>query len=199
MPVAGAEMRCLDRGERRDLLLQLEHDSLRRLLTDPRDGLEESVVLADDGAPKLAGRVARHDRERHLGPDSRNGEQLLEELALVGVREAEELHCVLAHVEMRLEDDLVRPVRLLHRRRSRKEAVADAVHVQDETVGVPGYGLAAEARDHRALPTRAASGGASAWQIATARASAAWWGFGGSASPRIAFTIRCTCAFSARP
>ena len=161
--------------------------------------LEESVVLAHDGAPKLAGRVAGYDRERDLGADSRNGEKLLEELALVGVREAEELHRVLAHVEMRLEDDLVRFVGLFHRRRSRKEPVSDAVHVQDQTVRVPGDGLAAEARDHRALPARAARGGASAWQIATASASAAWWGFGGSASPRIAFTIRCTCAFSARP
>jgi hypothetical protein len=199
VPVTGAKMRCLDRGERRDLLLQLEHDSLRRLLADPRNGLEESVVLANDGAPKLARRIAGHDRERDLGPDSRNREQLLEELALVLIREAEELHRVLAHVEVRLEDDFIDSVGPLRRRRSREEPVADAIHLQDETVRVPGDGLAAEARDQRALPTSAASGGASAWQIATASASAAWWGFGGSASPRIAFTMRCTCSFSARP
>ena len=34
------------------------------------------------------------------------------------------------------------------------------------------------------------SGGASAWQIATASASAAWFGCGTSCRPRIAFTIR---------
>jgi hypothetical protein len=138
-------MRCVHSGERRDLLLQLEDDTLRRLLTDPRNGLEERVVLTNDGAPKLARRIARHDRESHLGPDSRNREQLLEELALVAVREAEELHRVLAHVEMRLEDDLFRSVRLLHRRRSREEPVAHAIHVEDETVYVPGNRLAAEA------------------------------------------------------
>src|SRR5256885_16743676 len=48
-------------------------------------------------------------------------------------------------------------------------------------------------------PATRRSGGASAWQIATASASAAWLGVGGASSPRIAFTIRCTSAFSAPP
>src|SRR3954471_17858316 len=43
------------------------------------------------------------------------------------------------------------------------------------------------------------SGGASAWQIATASASAAWFGAGTSSSERIAFTIFPTCSLSARP
>ena len=47
-------------------------------------------------------------------------------------------------------------------------------------------------RDHRPAPMAAASGDASAWQMATARASAAWCGFGTSARPRIDFTMRCT-------
>jgi len=47
--------------------------------------------------------------------------------------------------------------------------------------------------------TASNSGGASAWQIATASASAAWFGVGSSGSARIIFTIRCICAFSARP
>ena len=45
----------------------------------------------------------------------------------------------------------------------------------------------------------ASSGGASAWQIATASASAAWLGVGTSSSARIAFTIFPTCSLSARP
>ena len=48
-------------------------------------------------------------------------------------------------------------------------------------------------------PTIRSKGGAEAWQIATASASAAWFGVGSYSSPRIAFTIRCTCALSARP
>src|SRR5438477_2305052 len=59
----------------------------------------------------------------------------------------------------------------------------------------------AYARERTSLYPAAArsSGGASAWQIATASASAAWCGVGSSGSERIIFTIRCICAFSARP
>src|SRR6185436_20950815 len=125
-------MRRLDRRERCDLLLQLEHDSLRRLLADARNGLEERVVLTDDRATQLARRIARHDRERDLGPDSADGEQLLEKLALVGIGEAEKLHGILTYVQMGLDDYLVRAVRLLHRGRRCEEPVPDAVHVEDE-------------------------------------------------------------------
>src|SRR5919108_355791 len=89
--VAGAEMRSLDCGERCDLLLQLEHDALRGLLADPRNGLEEGRVLAHDRASELAGRVAGDDRERHLRPDAADPEELLEELALGRLGETEEL------------------------------------------------------------------------------------------------------------
>ena len=60
----------------------------------------------------------------------------------------------------------------------------------------PGDELTAEPADHPAIRI---SGGASAWQIATASASAAWFGVGISSRPRIAFTIFPTCSFSARP
>src|SRR6185436_1307492 len=103
-------------------------------------------------------------------------EQLLEKRALAGVREAVELHGVLAHVEMGLEHDLGRALRLLDRRGRRVQPVANAVHVEDEPLGIPGDGRPAQARDHRAAPaaTARASGAARMWQIATARASAAW-------------------------
>src|SRR5262245_5343005 len=192
-------MRCLDLGERRDLLLQLEDYALRRLLPDPGNGLEERVVLADDRTAKFSGGVAGDDRERNLGAHTGDRQKLLEELALVGVSEAEELHGVLAYVQVRLDDDLVRTVCLAHRGGSGEQPIADAVHVEDEPVCVPGDRFASQARDHRALPASATSGGARAWQMATASASAAWCGFGGSASPRIALTMLCTCAFSARP
>ena len=152
---------------------------------------EKVGVLAHDRAPQLGRRIAGDDGERHLRPDARDGEELLEELALLRVREAEELHGVLADVEVRLDDDLVGPVGLLDRRRRRQDAIADAVDVEDEALCVAGHRLAAEPRDHRRPPATAMSGGASAWQIATARASAAWCGLGISVRPSTARTIRC--------
>ena len=65
-----------------DLLLQLEHDPLGRLLADPGDRLEARVVVERDRAAQLGGGRARDDRERDLGPDAADGEQLREELAL---------------------------------------------------------------------------------------------------------------------
>ena len=56
-------------------------------------------------------------------------------------------------------------------RRRRGDEVADAVHVQNDAGGRPGDDPAAEPGDHVATIRR--SGGASAWQIATASASAA--------------------------
>ena len=69
--------------------------------------------------------------------------------------------------------------------------VTDAVDVEDEALRVAGDGLPAEPRDHRRPPAAAISGDASAWQMATARASAAWCGFGISVRPSTARTIRC--------
>ena len=79
-----------------ELLLQLEHDPLRRLAADAGDRLEARVVVARDRAAQLGGRRAGDDRERDLRPDARDAEQQLEQLALVGRREAVELQRVLA-------------------------------------------------------------------------------------------------------
>ena len=144
-------------------------------------------------------RVARHDGERDLGPDAGDREQLLEELAFLRAGEAEELHRVLTDVEVGLDGDLLCAVCLLYRRGRGEHAVPDAVHVEDEALGVAGDGLPAEARDHRRPPAAAMSGGASAWQIATASASAAWCGLGISVRPSTERTIRCIWSFSARP
>ena len=60
----------------------------------------------------------------------------------------------------------------------------------------------ADVRDHRRAPaarSRACSGPCPAWQIAAARASAAWSGLGGTPSPSTAPTISCTWRLSARP
>ena len=119
-----------------------------------------------------------------------------EELALGRVREAVELQRVLAHVEVRLDDDLSRTVRDAERRRCRGQDVADPTDVDHEPVGSPPGRRPAEPRDH---PAASRSGGASAWQIATASASAACDELGVASSPRIIRTIRCIWPFSARP
>src|SRR5438132_6135299 len=182
--------------DRPDLLLQLEHDALGRLLADTRDGLEAGSVLERDRAAQLGGGRAGDDRKRHLRPHPGDGEERLEQLALSRLGKAVELERVLAHVQIGLELDLAAPVGQAVRARRRLDEVADAAHVEDEPVGAPRDRLAAQPGDH---PAALSNGGARAWQMATASASAAWFGSGGSASPRIAFTIRCTCAFSARP
>ena len=191
-PVAGPEVRGLvDGRKRRDALLQLEHDALRCFLADAGDGLEERVVLADDRAPQLGRRVAGDDCESDLRADAGDGEQLLEELALGGFCEAEELERVLADVQVRLDDHLVGAVGLANRGR-RRAAGSRRRHVEDESVRVVDDRLPAQARDHPRLRASASSGGASAWQMATASASAAWCGRGVSESPSTAFTMRCT-------
>ena len=119
-----------------------------------------------------------------------------EELPLGRVGEAVELERVLAHVQIGLDDGLAPALGRPNRARSGGEQVADAVDVEHEAVGRPADELPAQPADHPAIRI---SGGASAWQIATASASAAWLGVGFDSIARIARTMRCTCAFSARP
>src|SRR5579884_3641191 len=139
-----------DRRDRhgRELLLQLEHDPLGGLLADAGDRLEARGVLAHDRAAQLLGRGTRHDRERHLRADTVHREELDEELALAPVGEAVELQRVLAHVQIRLDDDLVGAVGLPHRARRRRDEVADAADVEQEPLRRRADRHAAQARDH---------------------------------------------------
>src|SRR3954467_1580643 len=115
---------------------------------------------------------------------------MLEELAFGAVREAVELERVLAHVQVGLEGDLAPALREPQRGRRGVHEIADAADVEDEPFTGARDRLAAQPGDH---PAAARSrGGASAWQIATARASEAWCELGAVRSPRIAVTIRCT-------
>src|SRR6185503_550986 len=103
------------------------------------------------------------------------------ERPLVGGGEAVELQRVLAHDRVDLDRHLAvvggTCAETLDRRR-RVDEVADPVHLDDEAAaGAPGD-AAAKPRDHEAILR--ASGGAVAWQIATASASAAWLGAGTS-------------------
>src|SRR5262245_42111202 len=121
---------------------------------------------------------------------------MLEELPLADVCKAVELEGVLPDVQVRLQDNLGRAVRKAKRARRGQDEIADSGHVEDEALGPARNRPPSQHRDH---PAARRNGGASAWQIATASASAAWCGTGGCSSPRIRLTIRWTCPLSARP
>src|SRR4051795_10044673 len=89
-----------------ELLLQLQHDPLGRLLADAGNRLEARGVLEDNGAPKLGGGRAGDDRERNLRPHAVHRQELHEQLALGRLGEAVELQGVLADVQVRMQRDL---------------------------------------------------------------------------------------------
>ena len=99
-------------------------------------------------------------------------------------------------MQLGVQRDLVGAVGLPCRGGRRRNEIADAADVDHEAFGRVRDRAAAQPGDQPAILS---SGGASAWQIATANASAACVGVGSSCMPRIAFTIFCTCCFSARP
>ena len=94
------------RGEasRRELLLQLEHDPLRRLLADPGDRLEARRVLAarSRGAAR-PGSSPRRSRARPSGPIPETESSCSNSSRSSAVGEAVELERVLAHVEVGLD------------------------------------------------------------------------------------------------
>ena len=126
-------------------------------------------------------RRAGDDRERDLRPDAGHAEQQLEQLALVGRREAVELERVLAHVEVGLDASSPSPTRALHRAASRRRG-SRRRRRRRRARGVRAATVPRAARSCREgtgagghlTPTARRSGGASAWQIATASASEAW-------------------------
>ena len=61
------------------------------------------MIAERDRPPQLRSRRAGDDGERDLRPDTADGEQLDEELALGGVGEPVQLERVLAHVEVGLD------------------------------------------------------------------------------------------------
>ena len=113
-----------------------------------------------------------------------------------GVDEPVELERVLADVEERLDGDLAPAFGAAQHAGRGRDEVADAVDVEHEPVGAATRGRAAQPGDHDAIR---ASGGISAWQIATARASASCEVGGISGSESSILTIRCTWPLSAWP
>src|SRR5262249_38852958 len=99
-------------------------------------------------------------------------------------------------VQMRLDRDLGAGLGAAKNGRRHVDEVPHAADLENDAVGATPDQPAAEAGDHA---TTSSTRGASAWQIATARASAAWFGVGIVGSVSIVFTIRCTCVLSACP
>ena len=144
---------------RRELRLQLEHDPLSRLLSDPRNRLEPGDVLERDRSPQLGGRRAGDDRKRDLGPDPVERDQVLGELALLPVAETVERERVLAHVQMRLDRQLIPALSRPQRGSRRVDAVPDPAHLEDEVLARTADGASTQPRNH---PATRSSGGASA-------------------------------------
>ena len=154
------------------------------------------MVAERDRAAQVRGGRAGDDRERDLRADPAHGEQMHEQLALGGVGEAVQLQRVLAHVEVRLDRDLGAALRRAQHRRRRGHEVADAVDVEQQPVRrVRPRACRATARSRR----HPASGGISAWQMATASASASCEVAGLLVEREEHLTIRCTWPLSARP
>ena len=140
--LAGAVGRGRERGIS-ELLLQLEHDPLRRLLPDAGNRLEPRRVAAHDRAAQVDDRRARDDRERDLRPDPAHGEQLHEELTLAPIGEAVELERVLAHVEVGLDGDLVGGITLALAATGGLIAYADLLRTEPDARTTPLYLLPA--------------------------------------------------------
>ena len=183
----------------RHLLPQLHDDPLGGALADARHRLEARRVARGDRR-RAARAASRRESTASatFGPTLCTPDQHQEQLALVLGGEAEQVHAVVAHdrcdCEQRLAARRRAPGEGLRRDR---EPVADAAAVSITTS--PGRRTATLPRTEAITPSAALSGAPLAWQMATARASAAWSGSGGSGSDSSAPTIRCTWALSALP
>src|SRR5207253_3013592 len=104
--------------------------------------MQLSSALRAPAPPRRA--PDRRRRARRAHPPNR--QQVDEEAALAGRRKAVELQRVLAHVEVRLDDELL--ARLPEHRRRRVHEVPDAVDVEHEPGRAEAGSLPTEARDH---------------------------------------------------
>ena len=181
----------------RNLLAQLDDQSLGGSLADARRGLEALRVPRRDRPQKLSRRAAGEDRYRHLRADPGDRDEVEEEIALLLVREPVQGQRVVAGDQVRVQGGLLSPRgHGLERLRRDRQAVADAAGLDHDVVGTADEHLAADRGDHPtwtsdSLAANACAGRVwPAWQIATARASAVWSDCGGSGRPSRVPTMR---------
>ena len=167
----------------------------------PGDGREARDVAGRERGHQVAGAAAAEDGERHLRPDGLDADEQQEEVALLLRREAVELEGVVADDEVAVEERRVPEGGDLAQRLGRHgEGVAHAAGgLEHDAAGAADGDLAGDGRDHAGTGSAAASGAWLAWQMATARASAAWSGRGASGSDSSAWTMRPTWSLAARP
>src|SRR5688572_20060341 len=199
------------------LVAQLQHQALGRLLPDARNLGEPARVPVGHRRGEVVHREAGEHRESHLGSYPADLQELAEGGALCRREEAEEQVGIFAHHEMREQRDLfARPRQRIEGAHRHVDLVAHAVAGDDDLREALLQQDALDAPDHR-RPSRLAAGSMRmrpertrrpragiaprppcAWQIAQARASAASGpGRPGSCSRRR--TISCTCSLRAWP
>jgi len=163
-------------------------------LADAGHGLETRGVAGGDGAQELPRRPSAQDRQRDLRAHGLHAEQQQEQVALLLAGKAVERDRVVAQDGVRVQRDLAPDARHVAQRLGGDgQPVADPTGHDHHVVGTADRHLAFDERDHAASTTWFA------WQMATARASAAWSGRGASGSESSAWTIRPTWSLSARP
>src|SRR5581483_6365438 len=203
------------------LVAHLQHQALGGLLADAGDLHQAAALAGADHAPVILDADAGQHRQRHLGADAGNPDQIAEQALLRQGGEAEQQLRVLAHHQVGVQHH-----GLAHRRQAeegrhrRFDLVADAMYVEQQQRRLLVQQGAAETADHDFTPPRvtaatwarvqrpllplpAAARSAAvprswAWHSATASASAASAG-GASRSLSSALIMCCTWAFSARP
>ena len=175
-----------------DLLAQLDDDPLGGALADAGHRLQAGDVAGHQRCHELARGPAAEHGERHLRPHRLHADEREEEVALLLGGEAVERERVVAHHEMGVQGHRAAHAGDLAQRLGRHgQAVADPARGLDHhVVGAADRHLSGDERDHPATAAAAANGAWLAWQMATASASAAWSGRGGSGSDSSVWTMR---------
>ena len=93
----GRGLRARRRGQRLELVAQLDHQPLGGLLADAGHAGEQPHLLLADGAPQRLRASARRARRARAGGPRRSRDHQVEELELLRLGEAEEQERVLAH------------------------------------------------------------------------------------------------------
>ncbi len=165
-----------------DPVLEFEDDPFRSAFADSGHGLEAFGVPADDRRNQFPVWPAGKRRDRDLGSDAADPDQLGEEIALLLGGEAVEGDAVIPADRLRVEEDLgAGSGHAAKGLAADPQAIADSGCLHHDVVAPANQNLASDRGDQ--LATRIGAGAASAaasrspavppWQIATARASAA--------------------------
>ena len=132
-----------------DLLAQLDDDPLGGPLADSRHGLKALRVAGGDRPQQLARGAAAEHRDRHLGADPADRDQLPEEVALLLGGEPVQRQRVVAGDQLRVQESLPAGSRnRLQGLGGDREPVADPTGVDDDVVRAANQDLTPNGGDH---------------------------------------------------